>query len=265
MQNKLNVVMPIIALAIFFGIFAFIFIDLIVSSLKNKLKTAVNRRAGKIGEEIVGRRLELLCTTNCRLINDVVLYDENRKTFQIDHIFINSRGIWIIETKNWSGFVRGDEMNNDWFQKRKNRFERRYNPIQQNWVHCDKIQRLLGKYTPINCLVVFVKANISSIKSNYICNLKDLTSVLFRNTGKHLTNFEIEQYYKKILFLKNKCNISSEEHEEIITNYRNRYSAGFCPKCNGRLVRRKSKNGDFYGCDNYPRCKFTKRIREFFS
>lgn len=32
-----------------------------------------------------------------------------------------------------------------------------------------------------------------------------------------------------------------------------------CPKCGGHLLLRKSRAGDeFYGCENYPKCKFTK-------
>lgn len=30
-----------------------------------------------------------------------------------------------------------------------------------------------------------------------------------------------------------------------------------CPRCNGELKLRNGKNGKFYGCSNYPRCKFT--------
>lgn len=30
-----------------------------------------------------------------------------------------------------------------------------------------------------------------------------------------------------------------------------------CPSCGGNLVERKSKFGPFYGCSNYPKCKYT--------
>lgn len=33
-----------------------------------------------------------------------------------------------------------------------------------------------------------------------------------------------------------------------------------CGWCGGKLVLRKGKYGDFYGCSNYPNCKFTKKI-----
>lgn len=33
-----------------------------------------------------------------------------------------------------------------------------------------------------------------------------------------------------------------------------------CPQCDGNLVERKGKYGKFYGCSNYPKCKFTRKI-----
>ena len=33
-----------------------------------------------------------------------------------------------------------------------------------------------------------------------------------------------------------------------------------CPKCGGMLIRRKGKFGEFYGCDSFPRCRFTRNI-----
>jgi hypothetical protein len=37
----------------------------------------------------------------------------------------------------------------------------------------------------------------------------------------------------------------------------NKVVLGICPKCGGNLVRRTGKYGNFYGCSNYPKCKFT--------
>ena len=37
-------------------------------------------------------------------------------------------------------------------------------------------------------------------------------------------------------------------------------AANKCPQCGGRLVERNGKFGKFYGCSNYPNCRFTKRL-----
>ena len=32
-----------------------------------------------------------------------------------------------------------------------------------------------------------------------------------------------------------------------------------CPRCGGKLVERTGRYGAFYGCANYPRCRFTRK------
>lgn len=38
------------------------------------------------------------------------------------------------------------------------------------------------------------------------------------------------------------------------------YDVLYCPKCGGRLVKRTGRYGDFYGCVNFPKCRYTKDI-----
>jgi len=33
-----------------------------------------------------------------------------------------------------------------------------------------------------------------------------------------------------------------------------------CPQCGGNLIERKGKYGKFFGCSNYPKCRFIKKI-----
>ena len=35
-----------------------------------------------------------------------------------------------------------------------------------------------------------------------------------------------------------------------------------CPRCGGKLVLRCGKYGQFYGCANYPKCKFSKSAED---
>lgn len=36
-----------------------------------------------------------------------------------------------------------------------------------------------------------------------------------------------------------------------------------CPYCKSRLIKRKGKYGEFYGCEKFPACKYTKTITKF--
>ena len=58
-----------------------------------------------------------------------------------------------------------------------------------------------------------------------------------------------------------KSNTLTEKQQEQY-NKDHAKEGSVCPICEkGKLILRHSKNGDFYGCSNYPTCKFTKNIK----
>ena len=38
------------------------------------------------------------------------------------------------------------------------------------------------------------------------------------------------------------------------------FSKRICPNCGGKLVERMGRYGEFWGCGNYPHCRFTINI-----
>jgi len=40
--------------------------------------------------------------------------------------------------------------------------------------------------------------------------------------------------------------------------YKKAPSSKVCPRCNNRLVLRNGKWGRFWGCEGYPKCKYTQ-------
>lgn len=48
-----------------------------------------------------------------------------------------------------------------------------------------------------------------------------------------------------------------KESNDRINDYKeNAFAAGNCPNCGSKLVERKSRYGIFWGCSNYPHCRF---------
>jgi len=93
-----------------------------------------------LGEALVANRLEQLRGLHV-LVNNVTLPTEDGTT-QIDHILLTETGIFIIETKHYSGWIFGDPHNAKWTQviyKMKNRFK---NPLHQNYLHIKTVQSL---------------------------------------------------------------------------------------------------------------------------
>ena len=93
-----------------------------------------------IGEALVANRSERLNGLHV-LINNVTLLTENGTT-QIDHILLTEAGIFVIETKHYSGWILGNPRDDKWTQviyHKKSRFQ---NPLNQNYLHLKTVQAL---------------------------------------------------------------------------------------------------------------------------
>ncbi|WP_018624486.1 nuclease-related domain-containing protein [Kangiella aquimarina] len=75
------------------------------------------------------------------VFHDVTLPTPTGST-QIDHIIISACGVFVIETKNYSGWIFGSEKSSYWTQviyKNKNKFQ---NPLRQNYKHIKTLKEL---------------------------------------------------------------------------------------------------------------------------
>lgn len=51
-----------------------------------------------------------------------------------------------------------------------------------------------------------------------------------------------------------------DSDNEIDDRMESAFAAGTCPYCGGKLVERESRYGSFWGCKNYPHCRFTASV-----
>ena len=90
------------------------------------------------------------------LIKNVTL-PNNHGTTQIDHIIISIFGIFVIETKNYSGKIYGEEHQSTWRKVIHHRTYEFQNPLFQNETHTRVISKLINiDRVAMNSLVVFV-------------------------------------------------------------------------------------------------------------
>lgn len=82
---------------------AVVFIILAIFRLPRYWKTVKQMRQGQKGEQAVGVFLEELRKYNYEVIHDVV-----GDGFNVDHIVLSEKGIFVIETKTWSKPNKGD-------------------------------------------------------------------------------------------------------------------------------------------------------------
>lgn len=238
----------ILAVAVFIGLLA---LKLYLSSPKTK---------GRIGENQVADILGDCKDGSQYVINDLLFIDNKGSSRQIDHIVINEYGIWVIETKNYKGNIYGNESQRQWTQvlaygNVRNQF---YNPIKQNTTHIYSLAEKLNvkRYLFHNVIVFPDNTDITGISSSRVYHMSELRH-LINNGNICIPTDALKGLYNKILSLRSNEKIDLDEHIENIHEMQRRVKRGICPRCGGKLVLRNGKNGQFYGCSNFPKCKFT--------
>lgn len=218
---------------------------------------------GSYGESVVAQILGETVAGEQYVINNLLFEYEAGRSCQIDHVYINKFGIWVIETKNFFGYIQGDEEQREWTQvlPPNNESKTFYNPIKQNATHIDHLSRYLGVKNVFQNVVVFLsRADISDVTASNVYSEDGLSAIKNEETGITLSVDEMEHYYNKLSELKNTAAIGKEEHIYNIARMQAQIQQGICPRCGGKLVLRTGRNGQFYGCSNYPKCKFTKSL-----
>lgn len=221
------------------------------------------RIRGKLGEARVSMILSSL-PDDYHIFNDVYLCHDGRSV-QIDHVVISVYGIFVIETKNYTGWIYGSDKSEHWV---KNMYGNKYyfqNPLKQNYSHVKVLQDLFGlsvdKFIPV---VVFLRrATLKCETRDIVIYSSQLKYLICSHTDPVLDTAEVRRLAS---LLSSSLVVGDNVSESHVANVRQRLaqtdnaiSSGICPRCGGKLVERRGRYGRFLGCSNYPRCKFTTR------
>lgn len=142
---------------------------------------------------------------------------------EIDIIFITIYGIYVIENKNYSGWIFGNETDQNWTETYPNGQKFRfYNPVKQNETHVKYLKALLEKanmpYGRINSIVCFNdNATLKRIYSSVpVTNTRNICSYI--NTSQILlSGSQVEQLY---IFLKQYTHITQVQQQQHIYDAR---------------------------------------------
>lgn len=225
------------------------------------IKTLLNyENAGQFGEFATEYAL-----TNKNLDGELVVLKNiyvptQGKTTEIDLLMIHEKGIFVFESKNYSGWIFGSADQLNWTQSLQNGDKNKfYNPIRQNRTHIKALAAFLEK--PVSEFVSYIVFSerctlkkVPADTSDVIIvrrpdMLKKLKATLKTTPTKYTFN-DIQDIAKKLQPLTNKGDAEKQQH---IINIQNK-----CPFCGGELTLRNGKYGRFWGCSNYPKCKFTR-------
>ena len=233
-------------------------VTIIIAIITIIKKTKSPEELGQKGESLVSNAIGDSIPGARYVFHNLVLY-ENDNSCQIDHVVINAFGVFVIETKNYSGTIYGDETQLNWTQvlaygKEKHTF---YNPVKQNATHIFRLKQILGN-VPFRSVIVFVQNNTENVRSDKVVPLNKLHSYISCG-NKVLTPTQIEELALKLKQHDKKDYVSEATHVQKIAEQQSKIEHNICPRCNAKLVVRQGKYGKFWGCPNYPKCKFTKK------
>ncbi|REB08795.1 DNA topoisomerase I [Sporosarcina sp. BI001-red] len=119
----------------------YVLIGLVVLRMIYKLKRPAIK--GAIGEWKVNRKLAKL-GDDYRVFGDLYVLKVEGGHTQVDHVVTSRKGVFVIETKHYSGWIFGSDRHKNWTQVIYKRKEKMYNPIWQNFGHIQSLRSYLN-------------------------------------------------------------------------------------------------------------------------
>lgn len=276
----------------------------------------VKRDLGRLGEYLIYKYLKVYEEDGAKFLFNVYISKENGETTEIDVLMLYKKGIFVFESKNYSGWIFGDEKQKNWYQtlrvgRGRSQKESFYNPIMQNQTHIKYLKAFLGQSIPIWSFIVFserctlknVHVTSPDIRVVQRFDVAEMVEKLCYHTSTaDLSEAVIDGLYNKLYPFSQVNEEAKQHHISAIQNKLRPQPAltdSFsptspvvelpvqpapttpcdspavsiqelpqtrkCPKCNGTLILRRATRGanagnQFYGCENYPRCKYIQNI-----
>ena len=231
-----------------------------------RLEAMVKGLTGELKTKFVNK---LLLDENYHIFNNVII-QTGIGPIQIDHVIVSKFGLFVIETKEKTGWIFGDHKREKRTQSTYGKIYQFQNPLRQNYCHIKSLSEFLHiEHYKIHSLVIFW--GDCEFKTSMPDNV--LKGSIFDNNIKHyiqsksrilLTTDEVDHICSLLKKAKDSAGLLSGWHHTRDLN--NRYRSTItCPKCGSKLVERVSNKGKkageaFLGCSNFPRCHYIEDL-----
>ena len=236
-------------------------------------------RKGARGERRVHNALSsVLAEPEYRVLSDLILPTTGGTT-QLDHLVLSRYGIFVIETKNMSGWIFGGADQAKWTQVQKSGKRRSFqNPLRQNFAHVKAVQAILDiDQKVLHNFVVFTGSAEpkTDMPENVAWGLHALGKLIGVRKQLVLSDHQLATFARKLQgqALENNSSVRAEHLQNLEKKAEARAAAQSssasnsadqttCPKCGGAMVERSnSRTGDtFWGCAKFPSCRGTRKV-----
>jgi len=233
-----------------------IIICIVILIFQDKIYTFV---VGKAGEHWAKKELEHLDKNKYTVYHDI-MFKVDGKYHQIDHLVVSEYGVFVIETKQYNGYITGGKYDKKWVRRVGEKEYYYTNPIRQNYGHIKSVCELLGLDEKVVFGIVYIPstAKLKLDNCDEVARADELVDKITIHQEVVLNGVSLicERIERNNI-------ISREARKKHVSNIKNNkveIDDNMCPKCGGTLVKKDGKYGLFYGCSNYPKCHYIKKI-----
>ena len=164
---------------------------------KWRQKSAHAHNKGEQGEAMLRQHTDLsLAGKGYHALHDLLipLYES---TTQIDHLYVSRYGIFVVETKNYAGWIYGDAEQKQWTQVLYQQKRRFYNPLKQNETHIKALAYLLKlPMETFHSIVVFVgEAEFKTALPDNVLQGADISGYVHRFRRSLLSQAQVDEIY----------------------------------------------------------------------
>ncbi len=236
---------------------------------------------GKTGESKIAMKLDFIdfFGYDGKCLRNLYVPKEQGNTSEIDLLYITVKGIFVIESKNYSGYIFGNDSNRYWTStlyagrnwyggKKVDKFHF-YNPVWQNNSHIRTLKSYLGDVHAHSIIVFGDNCKLKGVSITtpgiHLCQARHLNNTIkfiWNSESDVYSKSQVEDIYNRLLPL---TKADMQVKTKHIRDIKSESESDVCPRCGGKLVLRTAQRGayqgkQFYGCSNYPRCKYIRNI-----
>lgn len=155
---------------------------------------------GWLGEKLVETKAKRKLPPEIYQPFQNVTIPDGAGTTQIDHIYVSPFGIFVVETKNYKGWIFGRESDPQWTQSifgKKSRFQ---NPLRQNYKHTKTLENLLDlSSNAFKSVVIFVgNCEFKTPLPPNVCTLANFDKFILSFQSRIFTSEQIYAICQKL-------------------------------------------------------------------
>jgi hypothetical protein len=158
------------------------------------------------------------------IFNNLTIPSDNNGSSQIDHLVVSRFGIFVIESKDYKGWIFGNKDQDDWTQSLpggKNKFNFQ-NPIHQNWSHIMSLRSLMPIIPEKDFYSIVVFTGDCEIKTDSIENVvyaDDLIKSIKRYKEDRLSLDNIHSVIGKLSYVCQTVDIPLSQHIDNLQSH----------------------------------------------